>query len=445
MRKSFAAFMVSGMLAFPLQAGAETVDLSSAWEQAREYDAQLRISEAENTMQQEEVAKARAGFLPSLQAQSSFGRNRTVSTSLVDPDNIEGRRYYNTESSSLTLKQQLFNLGTYASYKQAKAVAAKSDAALQNETTGLMVRVVEAYFNVLFAEGNRTLAEAKQQAAEARFQQAEKALQHGLGTVTERDKARADHDMAKAELLVSQNSLDFNRREFERLTGTYPDEIADLAYNRFEPEAPVPSDIGEWIAMAREKSPDIGMALQELEITRREVHKNQAAGYPTLDLVAGRSYSQSETNYTIDQVYETWSVSLQAKVPIYTGGYVSASVRQAKAGRIKATEEFSWYERQVVSDVRKYYNATINAMAQVDAFRLAVASRQTALRSMQKGVESGMATNVDVLNARYELATAHQDLTRATFQYLLNSIMLKDTAGTLAEQDIHHLNTLLGQ
>jgi len=445
MKKSIAAFMVSGMLALPFQAEAESVDLSSAWQQAREYDAQLRISEAENAMQQEEVAKAQAGFLPSLQAQSSFGRNRTVSTSLVDPDNLKGRRYYNTESSSLTLKQQLVNLGTYASYKQAKAVAAKSDEALQNETTGLMVRVVEAYFNVLFAEGNKELAKAKQQAAEATFKQAEKALQNGLGTVTEVQKTKADLDIANAELLVSQNSFEFNRSEFERLTGIYPDEIAPVNDDLFKPQAPDPSDVGEWIAMARQQSPDIGMARQELEIARREVHKNQAAGYPTLDLVAGRSYSQSETNYTIDQIYETWSVSLQAKVPIYTGGYVSASVRQAKAGRIKATEEFSFYERQVVSDVRKYYNATINAMAQVDAFRLALTSRETALRSMEKGVESGMATSVDVLNARYELVTARQELTRACYQYLLNSIMLKDTAGILTEQDIHHLNTLLVQ
>ncbi|ACF47205.1 type I secretion outer membrane protein, TolC family [Prosthecochloris aestuarii DSM 271] len=418
-------------------ASAESLDLRGAWEQARSYDARLRVAEAEYAMQQEEIAKARAALRPNIQAQSSRGRNSTRSSSLA------GTSYYNTESSSITLKQSLFNLGSAASYKQAKAIAAKSGEILRNESNDLMVRTVEAYFNVLYAEEGVEVSRARVAAAAERLKQARRALKNGLGTVTAVDEAEARYDSVVADEIEARNSDEFNRRELERLTGIYARELRPLSAGLLPLDDPDPVDVDVWLALAMEKSPEIGAAEEGMNIARRELEKNRGAAYPSLDLVAGRSYSVSETSYTIDRAYDTYSLMLQLKVPMYTGGYISASVRQARVGCVKAEEEFSWYERQVVADIRRYYHAVLNAVLQVRAYEKAVISRETACRSTKKGVQAGLSTRVDVLESRVKLLTSRQDLAKARYQYIINLLMLKKASGLVSESDIDEIQSWL--
>jgi len=437
MRRVAALVIILHML-LPARAEAASLDLLSAWEHAVVWDAGLRVARADNAMQQEEIGKAKAGLLPGISAQGSVGRNRTSQSGTgFDP------RYYNSLSGSVSLRQPLFNLERHAAYRQAKAIAAKSDNMLEKETSGLMVRTAEAYFNVLFAEGSLRLAEAGTAAAEAKLSQAEKALQNGLGTVTAVDYARADHDLAFAEELSARNAVEFSRRELENMTGVYPEKLLSLNQDAVSLRPPDPPDVQQWVARARQQSHDLGMARDEMEIARQGLKKNSAAALPTLDLVAARSYSDSETNYTINRVYDTWSLALQLKVPVYNGGYSSASIRQAKAGQVKAREEYRMYERQVVADVRKYHGEVRNAIVQVKACRQAVVSAETLLKSMKKGVKNGLSTSVDVLDAQQKLAAARQELMKASFQYILNVFLLRERAGILSQDDIRTVNEWL--
>ncbi len=416
---------------------AEPLDLRRAWEHARICDAGIRVAEAEYAMQQEEVAKARAALRPTIQAQTSRGRNVTRSSAL------EGTSYYNTESSSITLKQSLFNPGSSASYKKAQAIMAKSAEILRNEADDLMVRTVETYFNVLYADGAADLSRARVEAAAERLEQARRAVTNGLGTVTAVDEAQANYDSAVAGEMEALNSAEFNRRELERLTGIYARELCSLSADALSLDGPDPVDVDVWAALARENSPEIGAAEEGMKIARRELEKNRAAAYPSLDFVAGRSYSVSETSYTIDRAYDTYSFMLQFRVPMYTGGYISASVRQARAGCRKAEEEYAWYERQVDADIRRHHDAVLNAIAQVRACEKAVVSRQTALRSMQKGVQAGLSTRVEVLESRVKLLAAGQDLAKARYQYIINLLMLKDASGMISDADIDEVQSWL--
>ncbi|ASQ90913.1 hypothetical protein CHL67_08265 [Prosthecochloris sp. GSB1] len=437
MRMTLAGILVVALF-LPAFAKAAPLDLMDAWEQALAWDPWLRVSRADNAMQQEEARKAKAGLLPSVSAQGSAARKRTSqSGSGFDP------RYYNALSGGVILRQPLLNLERHAAYRQAKAVGAKSDHMLEKETSRLMILTTEAYFNVLYAEGSLGLVAARTEAAQAKLAQAEKALQNGLGTVTAVDFARADHDKALAEDLSARNALEFSRRELERITGVYSEKLLHLNPKTVALQTPEPPDVQQWIAQALQRSHDLGMARDEVEIARQGLRKSSAAGLPTLDLVAARSYSDSETDYTINRVYDTWSLALQLKVPIYNGGYASASVRQARAGQTKAKEEYRMHERQVVSDVRKYHGEVRNAIMHVRALGQAVISSETLLKSMEKGMKNGLSSSVDVLDAKHKLLSARQELMKACYQYVLNWLMLKETAGTISEDDIRKVDEWL--
>jgi outer membrane protein, protease secretion system len=439
MKKTLQCILLCSVLfhAHAGEAAAEKLDLLRAWKKASSYDARLRVARADHEMQQEEIAKARAALRPAVQVQSSLGRNMTSGNAFPDT------RYYNTASNSITLKQQLFDPGSEASYYKAHAVALQSGEQFKNETLDLIVRTTEVYFNLLFAQEGVRLSQAKVAAAAERLKQQETALHNGLGTVTAVDEARADFDVARAEQTTARNALDLQRYELERLTGIAAAEPAALSVEDFTPKSPNPKDIESWISLALEESPDIGAARQAMEIAQQELKKNRAAKYPTLNLVAGKSYSLSETNYTIDRTYDTYSVVLQAEVPLYTGGYVSAAIRQASTGRIKAEEELTWYQRQVIADIRKYYNGTLNALSEIQAYEQALNSRRTSLASAEKALKNGLGSIVDVLDAQEQLLVSHLDLSRARYHYIINLLMLKDTAGTLTAFDLTEVNEWL--
>ena len=425
------AFMLPGLME------ASPLSLSDACRRAQEFDAQVKSSEADLKISKEEVSKAASSFLPNIRASASRGRNRTESITPFTPSG--NTLFYNTQSNSVSLRQSLFNMEEIASLKQAKAVRAKSESLLMNEKTRLIVRTAEAFFNVLYAQQNLEFIRAQVAATGEQLKQAQSRHHNGLGTITEISEAQASFDMAVADEASGVASLDFNRRELERITGVYTEELCRFLPERMSLLVIEPHDVNEWIVMAEKNSPKLGAAQQDIQIATREVEKSRALRYPTVDLVAGRSYSVSENNYTIGSTYDTWSVNLQVSVPIYTGGYTSANIRQAVAKRMKSNEELIWQQRAMVSDVRKFYNGVLNGMVQIKAYEQAVKSHEVALEGTRKGFQAGFRSNVDVLNAQQKLLESRRNLAKARYQYILDRLMLKEVAGVLTVADIEQM------
>jgi protease secretion system outer membrane protein len=426
--------LVLAVLLFPVAVtAAEPLSLRQAYEYALQYDAQYLAAEADTKIAKEEVSKAFSGFLPNVKASTSRGRNRTDS---VTPFSSQEGLYYNTLSHSLSLRQPLFNLGAIATYKQARAVKARSESLFAGEHSSLMVRTAELYCNVLYSEENIAFIEAQVNASYEQLQQAKKQYANGFGTITEISEAQASYDLALADQLNSVAGLEFSKRELERITGVYADNLCKLEARKLVLDKPAPDNVEAWVTLAEENNSGIRAARHEVEIARKEIDKNKAARYPQLDLWAGRSYSVSENNYTIGSTYDTWSLSVQLSMPVYTGGYTSASVRQATFRRQKASEDLNRQARGVVSDVRKYYEAQLNSIVQVRAYEQAVKSSETALEGTRKGFQAGFRTNSEVLDAMKKLLEARRSLARTRYQYILNRIMLRDSAGILTESDM---------
>lgn len=434
--------VVTGLfVSMPLYAG--PVDLSSVYKKAVEYDAQVRGAKADNLVSREEVGKALAQFRPRVSVNVARGRNETKSVDLL------GRykptdQFYNSVNYGVSLQQQLFNMSSLAEYKQAKAVAAKSEAVLQNEEANLILRITEAYCNALYSEDNLEFSQAHIKASLEQLQQTKRRLEKGYGSITEVSEAQAGYDMALADGVEILNGLEFSRRELEHFTGVYPEVLCKLVAEKLVLARPVPENVETWVELSRSDNHEVAAARQEIQIANREVQKQRANRYPTLNLVGSRSYSNSDNNYTIGSTYDTYSIGLQMSLPMYTGGYISASVRQANAKRIKAQEQLSWQERGVESNVRKYYNGVISSVAQIHAYEQAVKSGEIALKGTKKGFEAGLRTNMDVLEAEQKLLSNKRNLAKSRYQYIMNQLQLKGSAGILSTSDVEEVNGCLG-
>jgi TolC family type I secretion outer membrane protein len=301
-------------------------------------------------------------------------------------------------------------------------------------------RVTGAYLDLLLSEDNVRYSKSQKTSAQSQLEQAKKRYKAGIGTITEVSEANANLETVIAQELEWVSGVEFAKRALENITGVYTDTATSLDPSKLQLTVPLPSNVEAWISTAMEKNADIMAAQNEYLVVTQEVEKNNSGHYPTLDLVASRTHTQSDNNFTIGQQYDTDSIGLQLNVPLYTGGYVSSSVRQAVARVEQASEKLSEKQRSVNADVRKYFNEITNGIARIEAQSQSVASYETALVGTQKGYESGMRSNVDVLTAQEKLYSAKRDLARERYKLIYSRIQLKQVAGMLTESDIAEVN-----
>lgn len=431
-------------LALPIVANAESLSLLQAYHKAQAFDATIRAAQAENNAQKEEVNKAFAAFLPQARISANESRSRTESET---PGPLGGTRAlsqtYNSYNYSFSVRQSIFNKANFAEYNQSKAVVQRSNAVLESEELGMKSRVVGAYLDLLLASDNVFYSNSQNASVEMQLAQAEKRLKLGQGTITEVSEAEANLQTVRAQTLEWTNNLEFTKRALENITGIYTDIYFTLDASKLPLMLPEPANVDQWITTAMEKNADIRASLNDYLATTEEIKKNQSGHYPTLDLVASRTQTQSDNVFTIGSQFDTDSIGLQLNVPIYTGGYVSAAVRQAVSKAERAKEKLSEKQRQVTADVRKYFNEIVNGVARIEAYQQSVKSNEVALTGTKKGFKSGIRTNVEVLNAQEKLFSAKRELAKERYRLIYNRVSLKQVTGLLTETDIVEVNNML--
>ena len=431
-------------LVLPVNAMADMLSLADAYQKALQYDATISASRADNTAEKQEIDKAFAAFLPQARVSLYKGRGITDSEtpgSLGSP--VSRHSVYDSENYSFSVRQSIFNKANFASYSQAKSQVARSDALLEQDNLSLISRVSGAYLDALLSTENVRYSESQGISVQSQLDQAKRRFKLGVGTVTEVNEAQANLDDVTARALEWTNSLEYAKRAIENLTGVYPERLLGLDASKMPLTLSELKDVDSWIGNALSKNPAIVAAEQDIKIVTQEIEKSNAGHFPTLDLLASRAHTLSDTNYTIGSTYNTDSVGLQLNIPIYSGGYVSATIRQAVAKLEQAQDKLSERQRAVTADVRKYFNALSNGVAKVQAFSQSVTSNEIAVVGTQKAYTAGMRTNVEVLNAQEKLFAAKRDLARERYQLIFNWMQLKQSAGVLTDADVQEANAWL--
>lgn len=318
---------------------AKALDLSEAYQAALVQDATLRAARSTAAAGQEQLPQARAQLLPNISASASRNRNQLSSTT---PD-IFGRTNtsnygYPSRNETLTVRQPLFRKYQLANLSQVQAQVDDANAVLDTEVQNLAIKVGAAYFEALLAQDQLALDLAQQAAYRIQLDAARKTFAAGSGTRTDIDEAQARLDMAIAHELEAWQNVAYTRRQLQVLVNQPIDTLAALDTQRLQLAAPEPDSVDYWTARAEQHSPEIRVLQARVEVARLEVDKAAAGHLPTLDVVAQWSRSASENILTVTSRYTSRSFGLQLNVPLYAGGSVDSSVRQALAAKDRAQE-----------------------------------------------------------------------------------------------------------
>jgi outer membrane protein len=430
------ALIVAGSLSGPLYAA----DLLEVYNQAKAYDAQFASSRAALEAGQEKYPQGLAGLLPVVSGAANTFWNRVE---LRDTDQTFG---YNSNGWTVQLTQPLFRWQNWEQFKQGELQVAQAEATFGAAGQDLIVRVAQAYFDILNAMDNLEFVKANKAAIAEQLAQAKRNFEVGTATITDTNEAQARFDLAVAQEIAAINDLEVKRRALQLLIGDVPPTLKPLKPN-IGLDAPGPNNMDEWVARAQDQNFNVQAQSAVFEIAKREVNRQRAGHLPTVDLIADTSSNTNQNiavtalapRRTIDQN----RIGVQLNVPLFAGGAVVSRTKEAVALQEKARQDLETVRRTAQLDARRSFLNVSNGLAQVKALEQALVSSETSLQSNRVGYEVGVRINLDVLNAVQQVFSTKRDLAKARYDTIINGFKLKQAAGNLTEEDVQRANALL--
>jgi len=422
------------------------MDLRQIYQAALEQDATIRASRAAADAGRERLPQARAALMPSVSA--SVGRNNnnlnTTAPNILGIPSTTNDQYF-SDNKTLQFRQPLVNMQRWLQFEQAKFVVDEVEATLDRDLQNLVVRVSGTYFEALMTDEQLELVLAQKSTYTAMLDAAKKGFAAGSGTRTDIDDAQARLDMASAQELEARQNQDLTRRQLQMLVNAPVGAVAKLNVSALKLEGPQPANLETWTTKAEQNSPEIKALQARLEAARKEVLKAQAGHLPTLDAVAQWSNSGSENITRINSRFENKTLGFQLNVPIFSGGYVNSTIRQAVAEQTRSEESLEALRRDLGVRVHKEYRGVSEGVMRVRALEQAARSADQMLKSTQMSMKAGSRTQLDVLNAQQQYTMALRDLAQARYIYLLSKIKLASLAGDDASASVNEVNvSLLG-
>ena len=435
--------LMYGLLVSIASQSTQAADLVSIYREAQTADAVYAGARASYMAGQEKLPQGRAGILPAVTL-SSYTQFNDRELQIRNGASPSGARF-NSNSLNVTATQPLFRLQNWITYEQAKNQISQTEAAFLQVAQDLIVRVAQAYFDVLLAENNVALAAAQKTAFAEQLAQAKRNFEVGTATITDANDAQARHDLAASQEIAAGNDLEVKKQTLRQITGRLPPELAKLS-SRFTPALPNPNNMDNWVEQSTVSSLQVRVAQATADIASQEVAKTRSGHLPTLDAVASYTdTAQGVGTLTGPPGFENTVkyIGLQLALPIYQGGLVNSKVREARANEEKARQDLENTRRTVALNTRSAFLGVTNGVAQIKALEAALVSSQSSLDSTKLGQEVGVRTQVDVLNSTQQLISTRRDFAQAIYAYAINVLKLKAAAGTLTEDDLAYVNAWL--
>jgi outer membrane protein len=451
-------WLLSTMIWATCTSTGHATDLLDTYRQGLANDPVLSQAGADRRVVGESVVQRRATLLPQAVTSLNTNEGQAAGSDLKlirdrTTREVIGSTDGHTRSRELQgqIKQTIFDpariAGLQAAHSQLDAQDAMYEAALQ----ALATRVTTAYFNALTSDDALTFANANEQALARQLEQASLRFEVGLSAITDVQDAKAQHDTAVAQVITAQNTLADAREALTQITGAPADNLRKLRED-LPMDPPSPNDARAWVDTAVQTSPAIAAARFTVESAGYGIAAARSDHLPTLE--ASASYGKDTTwfekqsgvgNPPLNNGRGQSKVGLALDLPIYSGGATQSRVRQSRYQRNATQHSLEATRRGVVRDTLNYFRSAVAGIDKVRATRAAVMSAQSAREATQAGVDVGSRTMVDLLIAQQNLARAQREHSLARHQFILDSLLLKQTAGNIDVRDLEAANALLQQ
>jgi outer membrane protein len=423
-------------------------DLLTVYREGLQSDPVFAAARSSYEASKEKLPQGRALFLPNVNLNANANQNINdykYKEQLPGSTLVQGNANWFSWGAGVNITQPLLHLQNNAVYDQAQILVAQAESQLAFAGQDLMIRVAQTYFDVLLAEYELETVKAQKVATAEQLAQAKRNFQVGTATITDTYDAQARYDLVVAQEITATNDIEVRRAALQQIIGRAPGPLAKPeGKGQITLSAPEPNNMEAWVQAAYTNSLQVAIAKANMDIAVKEVDRNRAANYPTIDAVGSANYnSQNGSQLGVGQAVSQAVIGVQLNYPLYQGGAISSRVREAIANKSKSEQDYENARRTVAQTVRQSFLAVNTGLAEIVALRQAVASNQLSVDATKLGQEVGVRTQVDVLNAQQLLYSAQRDMYRAYYVTIVGQLRLKQAVGRLTPVDLDNVNRLL--
>jgi outer membrane protein len=419
--------------------GAQAQSLLQIYQEAKGHDATYAAAKAQAEATAAKAAQAKAALLPTLGM--SFSKTR------IQAENPSGAQLtdYNNKSSGLSLTQPIFSAANWATYKQGEQSLQLSTAQLLVAEQELILRVSQAYFDVLTTAEALTSVQAQKKAVSEQLASAKRNFEVGTATIVDTREAEASYDRVISLELSAENDLRTKKLALDQLAGKSNLQPAPLNL-KSALTAPQPQDAEAWVKQALENNTTLQQLRVAHEVAKLDTDKAKAGHLPTLELSA--KYGETRcTGSTVPQPTtcsnDAKSLGLTLNIPLFAGFAVQNRVKETVSLQEKTRAELEAAERTVDQNTRSAYFGLLTGLSQVKALVASETSSQSVVDATKLGYQVGVKTNLDVLNSQTQLFQTKRDLAKARYDVLQGQLKLRQAAGVLKAEDVQSINDLL--
>jgi outer membrane protein len=374
------------------------------------------------------------------------GIGGTVSQDIVSSNNpvySSGSSRYDTKTYTFRATQPLFQYPLFMELSQAKILSKRADIDFAFAKQDLILRLSQAYVTALYARENVAYVKAEKKDIETFSERANTRHQAGMAPITDVYDGRARLASVKAQLVKAETEYRDSMQSLRQICGQSVVNLPNLKED-VPIVMPEPEDAESWVKAGLEKNLKLLSQQQDAEIAKKEVSRQKAGHYPTVDLI-GRAYRQDTGGSVFGggSTVDTQETLLQVTVPILQGGYVLSKTREAMDRQRKADENVERQKREVVRQVNASYDGIGSSISRVDALKKSIESQTVLVQAKEQGYHSGVYASLAVLDAARDLYLYRRDYAQSRYEYILNTLRLKQAVGTLSESDLDAVNSWL--
>lgn len=429
----FTALAASGM------AHVQAQSLVQLYESARAYDAAYQSAKSQYAANLAKADQAMAGIYPT--ANLSAG----VTRSLFENSNPAVDRGFTSQNATVSANQPLYRPGNWATYEQGKKQIALAQATLNTAEQDLVVRVSQAYFDVLASQDSLTFVKAQKAAVAEQLASAKRNFEVGTSTITDTREAQARFDLVLAQEIAAENDLRVKKIALDQLVGKADSQPWPVA-TPLQMPAMQPQNVDEWVTQSEQQHPTIQSARLALEVAQLETTKAEAGHKPTLDATLSHTRTRSlggSTSSGLSGQSQNTAIGLAFNLPLFAGFATQNRIRETLQLEDKARNDLEAARRSIAQATRTAFFGVVSGQGQVKALEAAESSSQSALEANKLGYQVGVRINIDVLNSQSQLFQTKRDLAKARYDVLLGGLKLRQANGSLQAQDLNTVNALL--
>ena len=427
---------ISTAVALPVQAQS----LVKLYEAARSFDASYQSAKSQFDATLAKADQAKAAILPVANLALGMSRSRQD----ITPD-VGSNRSYGTESATVSASQPLYRPANWATYQQGLKQVDLAQAQLSSADQDLIVRVSQAYFDVLAAQDSLAFIQAQKTAVAEQLASAKRNFEVGTATITDTRDAQAKYDLVIAQEIAADNDLRVKKIALDQLVGKDNTQPQTLAQPLVLP-ALLPDDVSTWVKQSETVHPGIQQAQIALDVAQLETTKAQAGHKPTLDLNVNYSAvnnMEGSSTAGIGTHVNAGTIGLSFNLPLFAGFATQNRLRETLSLEEKSRNDLEGARRAVAQGTRTAFFGVLSGQGQVKALEAAEASSQSALDANKLGYQVGVRINIDVLNSQSQLFDTKAKLAKARYDVLLGGLKLRQANGTLKADDLQSVNALL--